>query len=140
MVAVESTSPPYARLTRPLILYKGTCPFCRAAARLIARLDRHERFALLPFDDADAALFLAPYPEDEREESWHMFTPSGDHLMKGEATLALMAELGGLRWLARALRSLRLNWLVAGFYWAISRSRGKLSRFMSGEPGPRCFP
>ncbi|HEV3473534.1 MAG TPA: DCC1-like thiol-disulfide oxidoreductase family protein [Actinomycetota bacterium] len=62
MVAVGSPAPPYSRLSRPLVLYKGTCPFCRASARLVARLDREERLALLPFDDADAAEFLEPYP------------------------------------------------------------------------------
>lgn len=140
MVAVEPTAPPYARLIRPLVLYKGTCPFCRASARVVERLDHQQRLALLPFDDADAVAFLAPYPEDEREESWHLFTPAGDHLVKGAATVALLEELRSLRWLGRAVRTLRLTWLVEIFYWAVSHSRGQLSRFMSGEPGPRRFP
>ena len=140
MVAVESPAPPYGRLTRPLVLYKGSCPFCRASARFIERLDRKQHLALLPFDDADAIPFLEPYPEDEREESWHLFTPSGEHLVKGRATVALMQELQPLRWLGRALRVLRLTWLVEIAYWAVSHSRGHLSRFMSGQPGPRRFP
>lgn len=140
MVAVESSAPPYARLTRPLVLYMGSCPFCRASARLLERLDREQRLALLPFDDPDAVPFLDPYPEEEREESWHFFTPSGHHLVKGEAGVALLEELAPLRWLGRMLKTLRLTWFVAALYWAVSHSRGQLSRFMSGQPGPRRFP
>lgn len=95
---------------------------------------------MLPFDDADAVPFLEPYPEDEREESWHFFTPTGEHLTKGGATVALLEELAPLRWLGRAVRTLRLTWLVGVFYWIVSHNRGRLSRFMSGEPGPRRFP
>ncbi|MDQ3962562.1 MAG: DUF393 domain-containing protein [Actinomycetota bacterium] len=140
MVAVGTDPPPHARLARPLVLYKGSCPFCRASARLIERLDRDQRLALLPFDDADAAAFLAPYSEEERDESWHLFTPAGEHLIKGDATMALIEELAPLRSVGRAIRALRLTWLVHAFYWIVSHSRGQLSRFLSGEPGPRRFP
>lgn len=139
MVAADPrlTTPP---IERPLVLYKGTCPFCRASARFLARLDRHERLALLPFEDADAAPFLSPFSDEERDESWHLFLPDGAHLIKGAASVGVLEHLPGMAWPARILRALRLVWLIDALYWIVSNSRARLSRFMSGAPGPRRYP
>ena len=40
---------------RPLLMFDGRCPFCRAAARLVASIDRGGRLALLSRDDDAAA-------------------------------------------------------------------------------------
>ena len=48
---------------RPLLLFDGGCPFCRAAARLVSKLDRTERLALLSRDDEAAALYAERIPE-----------------------------------------------------------------------------
>ncbi len=130
----------YPPLQRPLVLYKGTCPFCRGLARLIAWLDRNEQLALLPFEDADAAPYLEPFPEEVREESWHLFKPDGEHLTKGPAGVALFESMDRTRGLARVIRALRLTWLVGVLYWVVSKLRPQMSRFMSGRPGPRRFP
>lgn len=103
-------------------------------------MDRKEQLALLPFEDADAMPYLEPYPEDVREESWHLFTPEGEHLTKGRAGVALFERIDSLRGLARVIRALRLTWLVGALYWVLSKARPQLSRFMSGAPGPRRFP
>ncbi len=139
MVTADS-SRVYPPLQRPLVLYKGTCPFCRALARLIDRLDNKQQLALLPFEDADAAPYLDPFPEDVREESWHLFTPDGRHLTKGPAGVALLESTDRFRPLARVIRTLRLTWLVGALYWVVSKARPQMSRFMSGGPGPRRFP
>jgi predicted DCC family thiol-disulfide oxidoreductase YuxK len=50
-------------------LFDGGCPFCRAAARLVARLDRGERLAMLDRDDDAAAPYVARIPEQDVQES-----------------------------------------------------------------------
>lgn len=127
-------------LRRPVVLYKGTCPFCRATARFLERLDSHERLGFLPFEDADAQRFLDPIPDDEREESWHMIKPGGMRLSGGDATVELMLHLDQFRWLGRVVKRLHLTFLVALAYRLVSRARGQLSRFLPGTPGPRRFP
>jgi predicted DCC family thiol-disulfide oxidoreductase YuxK len=139
MVAVDP-SDIAAPVERPVILYKGTCPFCRATARLLERMDSHERLGFLPFEDADAQRFLDPIPEIEREASWHMIKPDGTRLSAGDATVELMFHIDRFRWLGRIVRTLHLTWAVGLFYWVVSRLRGQLSRFLPGTPGPRRFP
>lgn len=139
MVAADPSSiaPP---LRRPVVLYKGTCPFCRATARFLERLDKHERLGFLPFDDADAQRFLEPIPDVELEQSWHMVKPGGIRLSAGEATVELMLHLDQFRWLGNVIRALHLTPVVHLVYTLISKARGQLSRFLPGTPGPRRFP
>ena len=139
MVAADPTRiAPHA--SRPVVLYKGSCPFCRAAARAIERLDKSESLALLPFDDADAVQLMDPIPEVKREASWHLVHPDGTYLSAGPATVELMLYLPAFRWLGHLLKTLHLTWLVGLLYRGVSRSRAQLSRFFSGAPGPRRFP
>jgi predicted DCC family thiol-disulfide oxidoreductase YuxK len=58
---LAEVSPP----KRPLLLFDGGCPFCRAAARLVARLDRGERLAMLERDDDAAAPYVARMPDHD---------------------------------------------------------------------------
>ncbi len=95
---------------------------------------------MLPFEDAEAAPYLDPYSEEERDESWHLFTPQGEHFTKGEATVVLLQHLPALAWVAKLVRVLRLEKAIGFLYWVVSKNRGRLSRFMSGAPGPRRFP
>jgi predicted DCC family thiol-disulfide oxidoreductase YuxK len=139
MVAVDPSdiAPP---VERPVVLYKGTCPFCRAIARSLERLDKHERLGFLPFDDADAQRFLDPIPDGEREQSWHMIKPGGTRLSAGDATVELMLHLDQFRWLGLFVNALHLTWLVGAFYWVASKLRGQFSKLLPGTPGPRRFP
>ena len=95
---------------------------------------------MLPFDDADAAPYLSPFSEEERDESWHLFLPDGRHMIKGEATIEVLSYLPAASWLSKLFRLLRITPLMGAFYWAVSKNRARLSRFMSGAPGPRRFP
>lgn len=123
-----------------MVLYNGNCPFCRATARWVAHLDRHDGIAFLPFQDADAARFMAAIPEPEREASWHLVNADGTWTSAGTATVQLLGLLPGLAWLGRAVTALRLTWLVGVMYRVVARSRAQLSRFFSDRPGPRRFP
>jgi predicted DCC family thiol-disulfide oxidoreductase YuxK len=53
-------------LSRPLIFYALTCRFCARAARVVAKLDRRERLALLSMLEPEAEALLEALPENER--------------------------------------------------------------------------
>lgn len=139
MVAADPSSIGPA-LHRPVVLYMGSCPFCRATARLMRRLDRHDRLAFLPFDDADAQPFLDKMPEAERESSWHLLRPDESWASGGAATVELLGYLNGFRTLGRMISFGHLTWIVSLLYRAVSSLRPQLSRLCSGSPGPRVFP
>ena len=97
---------------RPLLLFDGGCPFCRSAARLVARLDRGQRLAMLDRDDEAAAPYVARIPEQDVQASWQLIEPTGVRLMHGPAAIRLLEYLPATGWLGRALRTLRLTALV----------------------------
>jgi predicted DCC family thiol-disulfide oxidoreductase YuxK len=141
-VAVE-TSGAVARsgpLERPLVLYQDRCRFCKGAARLVARLDKHERLALLPFDDPDAAAFVVFLERGRIEESWQLIECDGTRLTHGDAFVRLLELINATRWVARLLRATRLTWLAGAIDKAISKSRPYLARAIPDRPGPRRWP
>jgi predicted DCC family thiol-disulfide oxidoreductase YuxK len=141
-VAVE-TSGAVARagpLERPVVLYQDRCRFCRGAARLVERLDRHRRLALLPYDDPDAAQFVVFLERGRIEESWQLIKRDGTRLTHGDALIELLESLSVTRWLGRALRWARLTWLATAADWVISKARPFTSRFVPDRPGPRRWP
>jgi predicted DCC family thiol-disulfide oxidoreductase YuxK len=141
-MAVE-TSGAVARsgpLERPLILYQDRCPVCRASARLLERLDKRGRLALLPFDDPAAAEFVVFLERGRIEESWQLIECDGRRLTHGDAFLRLLEIVDRTRWIARALKALRLERLAGAVDWAISRSRPYLARVVRNGPAPRRWP
>ncbi len=124
-------------LTRPLLLYEDRCPFCRAAARLVARLDTHERLSILPFDDPEAAEHTVFLTESQLKDSWQLIETDGTRLVKGRALVRLLGLLPALAWLGRVLSSLHLYALAGVVDQAISKSRPFLSRLVRDAPGPR---
>ena len=96
--SLGAVSPP----RRPLLLFDGGWPFCRAAASLVARLDRPERLAMLDRDDDAAAPYVARIPEEEVQASWQLIEPTGVRLMHGPAGIRLLEYLPATAWFGRA--------------------------------------
>jgi predicted DCC family thiol-disulfide oxidoreductase YuxK len=133
---LADVSPPQ----RPLLLFDGGCPFCRAAARLVARLDRRERLAMLDRDDDAAAPYVARIPDHDVQESWQLIEPSGVRLMHGPAGIRLLEYLPAAAWLGRALRRLQLTRLVTAVNRLLGRIRKPLGRFFPDQRRPRRWP
>jgi predicted DCC family thiol-disulfide oxidoreductase YuxK len=125
---------------RPLLLFDGGCPFCRATARLIARLDRGQRLAMLDRDDEAAAPYVARIPEQQVQASWQLIEPTGVRLMHGPAGIRLLEHVPATRWLGRALRALRLTPLVTAVNRVLGRIRKPLARFFPNPQRPRRWP
>jgi predicted DCC family thiol-disulfide oxidoreductase YuxK len=125
---------------RPLLLFDGGCPFCRAVARFVAKLDRGERLAMLDRDDAAAASYVARIPDQDVQASWQLIEPTGVRLMHGPAGIRLLEYLPATGWLGRALRRLRLTWLVTAGNRLLGRIRKPLGRFFPDQRRPRRWP
>lgn len=128
-----SLLPEEHRPARPLLLYESNCPFCRRMAALVARLDRDEQIAMIPYDHPDVARFVVFLTEDQVRDSWRLYLPDGRRMTKGQAGTTLLELLGPTRLVGRALRRLRLEWLVGLVDKAVSRMRPLLSRIMSKD-------
>jgi predicted DCC family thiol-disulfide oxidoreductase YuxK len=125
---------------RPLLLFDGGCPFCRAAARLIARLDRCERLALLSRDAEAAALYASRIPDDQFAESWQLIEPTGVRLMHGPAAVRLLGYLPATRWLASLLRSFKLTPVATAVNRVLGKIRKPLARFFCDSRVPHRWP
>ena len=121
---------------RPLLLYEGECPFCRAAARLVARIDRRQELALLPFDDPEAAGYSGG-EDSEFRKHWHLIEPDGRDLIRGDAGVALLEHLAPLRKAGSLLRRFGLTPLVAAIDLVLDAARPYLSRVTPDGPAPR---
>jgi predicted DCC family thiol-disulfide oxidoreductase YuxK len=114
---------------RSVLLYDANCRFCRFAARTVERLDREERIAFLPFDDAEAMRLLGDMPDDVRRGSIHLVEPGGARFSRGAALTRLISLLGGpgSRGLGRA-------------YEPIARNRGRFGKHVPDGRAPRRYP
>jgi predicted DCC family thiol-disulfide oxidoreductase YuxK len=118
---------------RPTLLYDGGCRFCRFTARVVARLDRRRRLALLPFADPEASPLLEAIPENDRLASWHLVFPDGRRASRGRGIVDLLRVFPATRPLAPLLRPLPLDAL----YDLISRHRHRLGRLLPDGRPPR---
>ena len=125
---------------RPLLMFDGGCPFCRAAARLVERLDRGERLALLSRDDEAATPYAAHIPAHQVSQSWQLIEPTGVRLMHGPAGIRLLEHIPATRWLGRLLRTLRLTPLLTAVNRLLGRIRKPLARFFPNPRLPRRWP
>lgn len=103
-------------------------------------MDKDERLAILPFDDANAAPFVVFLTEDQVKYSWQLIECDGTRHTKGDAAVRLMEHLRSTRWLGRLCRPRPLRRLVGAIDHLISLSRPKLSRIVPKVDGPRRWP
>ena len=126
-----------AGLARPVLLFSGTCRFCRWAARVIAWLDRRKVLALLPLDDEDAGRLLASVPEEKHSESWWIVIGNGEPVGgdKGGGVM-LLRHIPATRPIGWVLGSLGLSPAVDLLDKVVAASRKHLSRFVPDGPVP----
>lgn len=124
-------------MDRPVILYDADCRFCRFSARAVARVDRRDRLAFLPFADEAAGPLLTSLPGDERHASWHLARSDGGVVSGGAAVSVLLATLGYER-LARI--AARRETLIERLYRRVAAHRRRFGRVVPDGPAPRRFP
>lgn len=140
MKTVTTASDP-VRLTRPVLLFSGTCRFCRWAARVVAGLDRREALALLPLDDEETRRLLASVPEEMHAERWWIVLSDGRPVGGDRGGgVQLLREIPATRLIGRMLAYLGLSPLVDNLDHLVEASRRYLSRFVPDGPAPRRYP
>ena len=126
---------------RPVLLYSGSCRFCRWAARTVAALDRGQELAILPLADEEAGRLLDAVPESRRTESWWVVRCDGIPIAsKRGAGMVLITEIRLTRPLGRGLRAIGLSRFVDALDALVARHRGRLSRLVPDGPAPRRYP
>jgi predicted DCC family thiol-disulfide oxidoreductase YuxK len=111
-----------------VLLYDSECRFCRFAARVFDRLDRHDRLAFLSLRDEEATPLLVAVPPAERFSSLRLAEPDGRLLARGAAVQAALAHLGA--------RSAGLE----RAYGFVASRRGRFGRLVPDGSAPRRFP
>jgi predicted DCC family thiol-disulfide oxidoreductase YuxK len=126
---------------RPVLLYAGTCRFCRWAARLVTHLDVDQRLAVLPLTAGEVPCLLAGVPDAIRTETWWLVPRQGPPVSgRDGGALALLLELRCTRFVGRLGQALRLGMLLDALDRGLARSRGRLSRYVPDGPAPRRCP
>ena len=141
MIGLAIDEPAPLVLTRPVLLYSGSCKFCRWAASVVAALDRDEQMAVLPLADEMADQLLAKIPQAERLECWWLVLRDGTPV-RGDrgGGVALLGELRATVPLSRLLRALWLSQLVDAVDKLLARYRPRLGRFVPERPVLRRYP
>ena len=109
----------------PVVLYDGQCAFCRVCARVLRRLDRHDRLASLDFNRPEAAPLLAPLPAAERRTALHLADIDGALLSAGPALRWALAEALGQS-AARMLTNAAVAALIDAAYHIVAAHRHRL--------------
>jgi len=107
-------------------------------ARVVARLDRRRRLALLGFDEPLAAEDLARLPDEMRFSGFHLVAPSGEVRSGEDAVLPTLELLAGGKEMARVLRVIPggERAVRAAYRW-VARNRTTLARLFTDDGGRR---
>jgi hypothetical protein len=96
---------------------------------------------LLPFEDPQANVLLAPVPETERGERFWLALGDGT-LVAGDrgGAVSLLMQFTLTRPIGRVVQRLRLASTVDALYKRVARSRSQLGGWVPDGPAPRRFP
>jgi predicted DCC family thiol-disulfide oxidoreductase YuxK len=112
----QSPSPP----GRAVLVYDGSCPFCRRAARWVEARAR-EPLDVVPFDEVPRDRWLTALSDEQFAGSAHYITPDGAELHGGAAMTSVLRLTS---WAGVAQLLDRWPWAREVAYAAIARTRG----------------
>ncbi len=78
---------------RPVLLYDGTCGFCRRCVALLVRLDPERRVARVDMTSAVAEPLMATISPTRRQQSLHVIQPDGRVLHAGVALRSVLCQV-----------------------------------------------
>ena len=93
-----------------LLLWDGTCGFCRRSVEALARRDAHHAFRAVPYQEAPSPP-MSPELRAACARAFHVVTRDGRVLRAGRAALYVLGRLGHPG-LARVLGLPPLVWAV----------------------------
>ena len=80
---------------RPIVVFDGKCVLCSAFARLVLRTDRHRRFRLLAAQSPIGDALYRHFGLDTTNYETNVLLEDGRAYFQSEATIRILAELGG---------------------------------------------
>jgi predicted DCC family thiol-disulfide oxidoreductase YuxK len=110
------------------VLYDADCGFCKWSLNWILRWDRRRRLRPVPIQSEEGQKLLAPVPEDDRLDSWHLVLPDGSVSSAGAGLPVLARRLPGGRPLARVLET--FPGTTERAYRAVAANRSRLARML----------
>jgi predicted DCC family thiol-disulfide oxidoreductase YuxK len=111
-----------------LLLWDGTCGFCRRSVEALLRRDTGHLFRALPYQEAPSPP-MTPELRAACARAFHVVTQDGRVLGAGRAALHVLARLGHPR-LAQLLSLPPLVWAVELGYWLVARNRQLFSKLL----------
>ena len=78
---------------RPILLYDGSCGFCRRCVALLVRLDREQRVARVDMTSEAADSLMTTISPQRRKQSMHLIRPDGRVLHAGVALRAVLCQV-----------------------------------------------
>jgi acetyl esterase len=82
-------------LTRPVLLYDGTCGFCLRWINRLRRWDRAGRIDYVPYQQRAAIADLPPIGDDALDHAAHLVAPDGSVTTGARAVPTLLGYLPG---------------------------------------------
>ena len=118
---------------RHLLLWDGTCGFCRRFIDWVHQRDRDGRFEIVPYQDAPTPP-MTPELREACRRAAHVLTADGRVLRAGRASMFVLREIGHPV-LGRVLAVPPLVWLVELGYFIVARNRSGFS-WILGKVSP----
>ena len=116
-------SPDYAPgVERAVILFDGTCGFCRRSVARILRWDRNGQLRPVALQDPEADSLLDGMDEERKMASWHLVAADGRVYSAGAAFPPLLRLLPGGRPLGAVVAA--FPGLAERAYRHVARTRG----------------
>jgi predicted DCC family thiol-disulfide oxidoreductase YuxK len=110
------------------ILYDEDCGFCKWSLDKLLAWDRRELLRPVPIQSDEGQSLLGEIPANERLESFHVVSPSGEVRSAGTAAEPLARLLPGGRPLAATFRA--FPGLTERGYQLVARNRNRLARVL----------
>jgi predicted DCC family thiol-disulfide oxidoreductase YuxK len=111
-----------------LLLWDGTCGFCRRSVAWLQQRDTAHVFLAMPYQEAPSPP-MRPELRAACARAFHVVKADGQVLRAGRAALYVLSRLGHPL-LAQVLAAPPLVWAVELGYWLLARNRGLVSRVM----------
>lgn len=117
---------------RLIVFFDADCGFCTRTARVLRRLDRADRLALVPLQSAAVAVADAP-DEEALLDRMHVRDAAGRWWIGSDAWRRIAETTPALRPLAWLARLPVITWLVEPVYRLVARNRGRISSLLGDD-------
>ena len=121
---------------RPILLYDGSCGFCRRCVALLIRLDSERRVARIDMTSPAAEPMMSTISPTRRQQSLHVIRPDGRVLHAGVALRAVLCQVQPeASWRSVGYWPL-VGLLIDRTYDLVAWLRGPLGRLTGWLPEP----